>query len=126
MESKQAVDSAKARANSAIEQAKQEAKIPKDQADALQSAINSLGDTPANAFDKMVFGADPVKQLTTFAPYIKATSEGLEDFQKGVVEGLVRRSNGDVTKLIREWDAVIKPAVIKSGLMDDEIGRAHV
>lgn len=120
VESKQAIDSAKARANSAIDQAKQEAKIPKDQADALQSAINSLGDTPANAFDKMVFGSDPVKQLTTFAPYIKATAEGLQDFQKGVVEGLVRRSNGDVTKLIREWDTVIKPSVVGAGLMTED------
>jgi len=119
VESKQAIDSAKSRANSAIDRAKQEAKIPKDQADALQSAINSLGDTPANAFDKMVFGADPVKQLSTFAPYIKATPEGLEDFQKGVVEGLVRRANGDVTKLIREWDTVIKPAIIGADLMSE-------
>jgi hypothetical protein len=119
VESKQAIDAAKSRASSAIDRAKQEAKIPKDQADALQSAINSLGDTPANAFDKMVFGADPVKQLTTFAPYIKATAEGVDDFQKGVVEGLVRRANGDVTKLIREWDTVIKPAIIGADLMSE-------
>jgi len=119
VESKQAIDAAKSRATSAIDRAKQEAKIPKDQADALQNAVNSLGDTPANAFDKMVFGADPVKQLSTFAPYIKATPEGLEDFQKGVVEGLVRRANGDVTKLIREWDTVIKPAIIGADLMSE-------
>jgi hypothetical protein len=119
IEKKEVIDSAKARANDAINKAAQDAKIPQEQANALQSAINSLGDTPANAFDQMVFGADPVKQLTRFAPYIKATQEGLNDFQKGVVEGLVRRANGDVTKLIREWDAVIKPAIIGADLMSE-------
>lgn len=119
VESKESIDSAKQQAKDAIAKAEQQASIPKDQADALQKAINALGDTPANAFDKMVFGSDPVKNLTTFAPYIKSTSQGVKDFQKGVVEGLVRRANGNIPNLIREWDTVVKPAVVQSGLMSE-------
>jgi len=119
VESKEAIASAKKMSDEAIDKAKQEAKIPQDQADALKSAINALGDTPANAFNKMVFGNDPVRQLTTFAPYIKNTPQGLDDFQKGVVEGLVSRSRGNIPNLIRDWDTVIKPAIVGSGLMTE-------
>jgi hypothetical protein len=119
VESKEAIASAKKMSDEAIDRAKQEAKIPQDQADALKSAIDALGDTPANAFNKMVFGSDPVKQLTTFAPYIKNTQQGLDDFQKGVIEGLVSRSRGNIPNLIRDWDTVIKPAIVGSGLMTE-------
>jgi len=119
VESKEAIASAKKMSDEAIDRANQEAKIPQDQADALKSAINALGDTPANAFNKMVFGNDPVRQLTTFAPYIKNTQQGLDDFQKGVIEGLVSRSRGNIPNLIRDWDTVIKPAIVGSGLMTE-------
>lgn len=117
VESKEAIDAAKARAAAATDRAKAEAKIPADQAEQLKSALNALGDTPANAFNKMVFGSDPVRQLTVFAPYIRATPQGIDDFQKGVVEGLVSRSRGDVRKLIRDWETSVKPAIVDSGLM---------
>lgn len=119
VESKEAIETSKQQAKDAIAKAEQQASIPKDQANALKKTIDALGDTPANAFDKMVFGSDPVKNLTTFAPYIKATPQGLKDFQKGVIEGLVRRANGNIPNLIREWDTVVKPAVVQSGLMSE-------
>lgn len=119
VESKEAIASAKKMAEESINKAGQEAKIPQEQANALKSAIDKLGDTPANAFKKMVFGEDPVKQLTTFAPYIKNTPQGLDDFQKGVIEGLVFRSRGSIPNLLREWDTVIKPAIVGSGLMTE-------
>jgi len=119
VESKEAITSAKKLSEEAINKATQEAKIPQEQANALKSAIDKLGDTPANAFKKIVFGEDPVKQLTTFAPYIKNTPQGLDDFQKGVIEGLVSRSRGSIPNLIREWDTVIKPAIVGTGLMTE-------
>lgn len=116
-ESKQVIDAAKERAKREIESATDQAKIPADQAKQLQSALNGLTETPAKAFERLVFGTDPVGQLNVFAPYIKATTGGLEAFQKGVVEGLVKRAKGDGTALLRDWETIVAPAIVGAGLM---------
>lgn len=116
-EAKTAISKAKEAASNAVEQAAKEARIPADQAKEIQSALNALGDTPANAFEKIVFGADPVAKLKIFGQYIKNTPQGLDDFEKGVIEGLIERAKKNPAALVREWETTVKPAIVGAGLM---------
>jgi hypothetical protein len=116
-EAKTVISKAKEAASNAIQQAAEQLRIPSGQAKELQSALDSLGDTPANAFEKIVFGADPVGKLKVFSQYIKNTPQGLDDFEKGVIEGLIDRAKKNPATLVREWETTVKPAIVDAGLM---------
>jgi hypothetical protein len=111
---------AKQRAADAIKQAVQTRAIPEAEANALQSELNKLTETPKKAFEKIAFGVDPVGQLRKFAPYITRTKQGIEDYQRGLMDGLASKVNGNPDALVKEWNDILGPAHVQAGLISQK------
>ena len=116
-ESATVIANAKDSAKQAVEQANVQRAIPDADAKALSSALDALTETPKTAFERIAFGSDPVGQLRAFAPYIKQTKQGLEDYQKALLDGIASRIGNDPEKLIRLWNDVLSPANVGAGLI---------
>lgn len=108
---------AKQRAAEAVKQATQNRAIPEAEAKALQSELDKLTETPKEAFEKIAFGVDPVGQLRKFAPYITRTKQGIEDYQRGLLDGLASKVRGNPDALVKQWNDVLGPAHVQAGLI---------
>jgi len=111
------VADAKKRASEAVALGIQQRAIPEAEANALQSELNKLTETPKQAFEKIAFGNDPVGQLRKFAPYIKRTQQGIDDYVSGLMDGLATKVKGSPDAVVKEWQDVLGPAHVGAGLM---------
>ena len=116
-ESGKIVSDAKKRASEAVALAKQQRSIPDAEAKALQDALDTLTETPKQAFEKIAFGNDPVGQLRKWSPYIKRTQQGIDDYVSGLMDGLATKVKGSPDAVVKEWNDVLGPAHVGAGLM---------